>query len=196
MCANSDDPRVRRSKQALLAALMQQLQAVGSIGAVSVSDITKLAGVNRSTFYAHYSDKYALFNDMVRAQFGQNLREQLPCPSTFTLADLATLTRATCHFLRKVSGHCSPVESDVTMLAEAQVQQLLQEFLTRSFQENPTLAAHLTLPAPSSALLLSWAIFGAALAWSRGTLDLSVEAVAAQVLLSVHNGFVRAPVLP
>lgn len=49
------DPRTRRSRTDLEAAL-RQLIAERDLGRISVSDLTKLAGVNRSTFYEHYKD--------------------------------------------------------------------------------------------------------------------------------------------
>ncbi|GAA3390647.1 TetR/AcrR family transcriptional regulator [Cryptosporangium minutisporangium] len=49
------DPRARRSRQALERALLD-LVAVKDLAQISVSDITKQAGLSRSTFYEHYLD--------------------------------------------------------------------------------------------------------------------------------------------
>ena len=53
------DPRARRSKDALEAALLD-LVADRDLAQISVSDITKRAGVSRSTFYEHYADVHSL----------------------------------------------------------------------------------------------------------------------------------------
>lgn len=53
------DPRIRRSRSALEAALWA-LIAERDLTQISVSDITKHAGVNRSTFYEHYVDVHDL----------------------------------------------------------------------------------------------------------------------------------------
>jgi AcrR family transcriptional regulator len=55
----SQDPRARRSKQALEAALLD-LVATQDLAQISISDITKRAGVSRSTFYEHYTDVHTL----------------------------------------------------------------------------------------------------------------------------------------
>ncbi|WP_108494462.1 TetR/AcrR family transcriptional regulator [Promicromonospora sp. AC04] len=55
MPAQAIDPRSLRSRSALEAALWE-LIADRDLHQVSVSDITKRAGVNRSTFYEHYDD--------------------------------------------------------------------------------------------------------------------------------------------
>jgi AcrR family transcriptional regulator len=55
----STDPRARRSKDALETALLD-LAAAHDLTQISVSDITKQAGVSRSTFYEHYTDVHEL----------------------------------------------------------------------------------------------------------------------------------------
>ncbi|WP_262059416.1 TetR/AcrR family transcriptional regulator [Streptomyces sp. STR69] len=53
------DPRVRRSRAALEAAL-RELVTERDLRQISVADLTKRAGVNRSTFYEHYADVHDL----------------------------------------------------------------------------------------------------------------------------------------
>jgi AcrR family transcriptional regulator len=55
----SVDPRARRSKEALEAALLE-LVATRDLPQITISDITKWAGVSRSTFYEHYTDVHEL----------------------------------------------------------------------------------------------------------------------------------------
>ncbi|HEY4384329.1 MAG TPA: TetR family transcriptional regulator, partial [Ktedonobacteraceae bacterium] len=57
---NENDPRVQRTHQLLLQAFMALLEERHNIHSISVQEITKLAKVNRTTFYAHFEDKYAL----------------------------------------------------------------------------------------------------------------------------------------
>lgn len=74
MRAQPLDPRIRRSRAALETAL-RELIAQRSLSQISVSDVTKRAGVNRSTFYEHYTDVHdlaaaactALFDELVAA---------------------------------------------------------------------------------------------------------------------------------
>ncbi|MER6132198.1 TetR/AcrR family transcriptional regulator [Streptomyces sp. NPDC001815] len=59
MPASAMDPRTRRSRSALETAL-RELITERDLSQISVSDITKRAGVNRSTFYEHYTDVHDL----------------------------------------------------------------------------------------------------------------------------------------
>ncbi|OJF76938.1 MAG: hypothetical protein BKP49_05050 [Treponema sp. CETP13] len=57
-----DDSRVIRTKKSLREALLK-LMSKHNLDDVRVKNICTLAGVNRGTFYKHYDDKYALFDD-------------------------------------------------------------------------------------------------------------------------------------
>jgi AcrR family transcriptional regulator len=57
----TEDLRIRRTRKLLLEALME-LTVEKGFAAVTVSDITERAMVNRSTFYRHYLDKYDLID--------------------------------------------------------------------------------------------------------------------------------------
>src|SRR5277367_5245509 len=101
------DPRIRRTRQLLQAALRNLLQTK-SIEEISVQDITDAATVNRATFYDHYTDKFGLLEAMVAGGFHEflderNLRYETGCPGA-----LGAIIRATCDFLTQVhaGGQC------------------------------------------------------------------------------------------
>lgn len=56
------DPRAQRTRQALRTAIIN-LIASGPIEGISISDVVREAGVNRSSFYVHYSDLNELLAD-------------------------------------------------------------------------------------------------------------------------------------
>jgi len=59
MSGNATDLRVVRSKQSIRDALVELIEEKG-FEALTVTDITSRARINRGTFYAHYQDKYDL----------------------------------------------------------------------------------------------------------------------------------------
>ncbi len=62
MAQKTDDLRVRRTRELLQHALLEVTSEKGFAN-VTVRDIAERAGVNRSTFYRHYLDKYALLKE-------------------------------------------------------------------------------------------------------------------------------------
>src|SRR5881392_1785654 len=59
----SEDPRVRRTRDALGDALIALVQEK-PFESITVQDLLDRAGVGRSTFYAHFSDKDDFFRHM------------------------------------------------------------------------------------------------------------------------------------
>src|SRR5215208_6675732 len=59
------DPRVKRTRGLILQSFMEILPEKG-FQAVSVQDITDKAGINRATFYAHFTDKYQLLDRSIQ----------------------------------------------------------------------------------------------------------------------------------
>jgi AcrR family transcriptional regulator len=70
------DPSARRSKHALEAALLD-LVATKDLAQISVSDITKHAGLSRSTFYEHYTDVHSLAESACTVLFDELLEGTL-----------------------------------------------------------------------------------------------------------------------
>ncbi|PSR66901.1 TetR/AcrR family transcriptional regulator [Nocardia sp. MDA0666] len=63
----SDDLRVLRSRGLLQAAILK-LGQERPVDGIAISDITQRAGVSRSTFYDHYTDKETLLADAMDRQ--------------------------------------------------------------------------------------------------------------------------------
>src|SRR6202142_2451845 len=87
------DPRIRRTRQLLLDAL-RRLLAEKEFDKISIQDITEAATLNRATFYAHYPDKFALLEQLIRVSFLQllsqrNVQFDGTCPSAFQVILLA-----------------------------------------------------------------------------------------------------------
>ncbi|HSW96503.1 MAG TPA: TetR/AcrR family transcriptional regulator [Candidatus Saccharimonadales bacterium] len=71
-----NDLRVKRTEKVIFEALIA-LTIKKGFSAVTVSDITQAASINRATFYRHYKDKFDLLN-----QYTQNVYSMLDIQST------------------------------------------------------------------------------------------------------------------
>jgi AcrR family transcriptional regulator len=74
------DLRVRRTHANLREALIDLIEEKG-FDAVTVADIAERAIVNRTTFYRHYPDKYALVTGIFEEAVNQIFREIGPLPA-------------------------------------------------------------------------------------------------------------------
>lgn len=71
------DPRITRTRKLIREALASLL-AQKSFESVTVQDIAERATVNRATFYAHFTDKFALLDAMIREDFATYLSQGDP----------------------------------------------------------------------------------------------------------------------
>lgn len=108
------DPRIARTRQSLQQALFE-LARERSLDEISVADITERAGVNRSTFYQHYSDKDTLLADAIDAIVEQ-AGAAIPAPAEITAQPPAILIEYLRHveenaavYSRVFGDHGSPV---------------------------------------------------------------------------------------
>ncbi len=176
------DPRVKRTRQLLQESIMKLMEQK-DIHSITVQDITDQAGLNRATFYAHFDDKYALLNYMVRDMFQQQLEQRLSAQPTLTEETLRLLTLTVCEYLGQFIGHCSPARhnSDQIMMT-SQVQNHVYEILLSWMQA----ASHQSQPAyatlENAATFASWAMFGSVLHWADRGRKLSSEALTNQIL--------------
>ena len=160
------DPRVRRTRQLLRQALMELL-AEKSFQAITVQDIAERATVNRVTFYAHFDDKYALLEDTMHAMFQERLRAALPEGSRLTPANLARLIELVGETVKEFSARCPPPHGHFDNFLEKQVKASVYELLRAWLAELPNGAAHRHPTLDQVAMIASWAIYGAAVEWSK-----------------------------
>lgn len=164
--ANDTDPRVRRTRRDLEQALLKLLKQ-HSISKISVRDITEQAGINRATFYAHFVDKYALFDQLICTLFQQVLADRIPESAPLTRTNLHHLTLAVFDFLAPLnSSWCTtPSHSESRPLVENQVQKQL-------FHRMKTWMSLLSTDQnliEVNAATVSWGLFGAGLHMTAGS---------------------------
>ncbi len=173
------DPRIRRTRQMLYQAF-RDLLAEKTFDVISVQDIAERSTLNRATFYDHFTDKFALLEAMIGERFSTLIAERMAGNEATCETSLRQLILAACDFLSEVSSGCQKHQRQFEPIVESRVKAILREFLLeglRSHQaKNPELKA----------TMVSWAIAGAALEWSREK-KTPPNALADAILPTVHT---------
>jgi AcrR family transcriptional regulator len=184
------DPRVKRTRQLLQQAFLELFREKG-FASITVQDIAERATVNRATFYAHYEDKYALMDSMLREYFQQMVGSKLSPMPQWGVGSLHILISAVFDFLNEVHKGCKPTYSQFDPFFERTVQEELYDLLVTWLQQVPPANIGRRVPVETIALVASWAIFGAAAQWSHGERAIPAEQMADYVLAVVAEGVVR-----
>lgn len=160
------DPRVKRTRKLLLDAFFSLLREK-RFEEITVQDIAERATVNRATFYAHFVDKYALVDDLIRDSFAEVLQKHMQTPTQNAQEQLRYLLLAVIDHWQGTNTHCKPVYSPFESMIEAQVKgQIRNSLYTWLLTYYPTHKEpqnRLEL----TATIVSWAIYGAAMEWGK-----------------------------
>lgn len=126
------------------------LLAEKSFESISVQDIAERATVNRATFYAHYSDKFALLDAVTRDEVAAKLSEGDPLNAFDTRDLLETVGRNVFGFVGR-HRDCK-IDRDFEPQFESAIEAQVAGFLRPSFGD-------------CTALLIASALVGAAMNW-------------------------------
>lgn len=174
------DPRVRRTRHWIRQAFWELLSEKG-FQAVTVQDITARAGVNRATFYAHFTSKYDLLSYAIRETFREELEKKVLSACHYSPENLYTLMLTVCEFVETYSRRCMNVDRQFHALIESQVREQIRELVLHWLSDND---AHLALKSTPNqvATVASWAIYGLAYQRLQVKPPLPVETYVAHAL--------------
>jgi AcrR family transcriptional regulator len=181
------DPRVKRTRELLVRAFNELVAEKGHTG-LTVQEIAERATINRATFYAHFTDQYELFDYVISEAFREELQRRLPDSSELSEENLKALILAACAYLAGLNTACSRTDQQFRPLIEARVQGELYELLLGWIEASPEKASGRQVSREVRASVVSWAIFGAALDWSRNSAARSSDEAADQVLSAIVEG--------
>ncbi|MEI3611499.1 TetR/AcrR family transcriptional regulator [Pseudogracilibacillus sp. SO30301A] len=193
MPVNTNDPRVKRTHQLLMQSFMELVEEREDVYSISVQEITDRATVNRSTFYAHFEDKFAFLESWMGEKFQRILKDKLPDSSISNVSDLRTVIQAVFDFLARFRQYmANPGNSKFEPLFEIAMQKELYQLLFKwlSGESNTSVSQEMV---ETTALVMSWGIFGSAVQWSRSPQNRTTEMMVQDVLVIVTAGL--APVM-
>ncbi|MUG87285.1 TetR/AcrR family transcriptional regulator [Paenibacillus timonensis] len=191
MLTNPNDPRVKRTRQLLMQAFMELLEQKKNVSSITIQEITAYATVNRSTFYAHFEDKFTFLESWMREKFLEKLEDELPNAALSDIGSLRTLILIVFDFLFCTRPYMSLADRQYETLFELVMQKELYDLLYAwlSEQAEPSVSVKTV---ETTARIASWGIFGSAMEWSRQPQQSSAEDLARDVLVVVAAGL--APV--
>ena len=179
MKSNKLDPRVARTRRLLLDSFSELLAEHKSIRKISIQSITEHAGVNRVTFYAHFTDKYDLLSAWKREIFRKALTDKQLYSQNARDITFEQLIDTILDFMSSYKRYFRLINKEYEPLFEAALQEELTDILLEMLKSKPS---HTSMTTQTTATFLSWAIFGTANEWSTRSIQESKDAIAHQLL--------------
>jgi AcrR family transcriptional regulator len=155
------DPRVKRTRSLILRSF-ESLLAEKGFESISVQDVTDKAEVNRATFYAHFSDKYALLDYSVSHMFKQEIEKRTLNACHYTPDNLRNLILAVCEFLSRIHSDCAQSHQQFESLTEGTIKSILFELLSYWLKQTKS-----KISTDIPATVATWAIYGLASHYSH-----------------------------
>ena len=155
------DPRVRRTRQMLVQAFTELIHEK-EFTSITVHDITDRADVNRSTFYAHFPDKFALLDYKIRQEFRAEIEKRTLNACHFSMDNLRALIVTVCEFIGDANNQCKSPRGQFEPFMEAQVKGQINELLLAWLKQTRS-----EISPEIVAVAASWAIYGLAQYWNR-----------------------------
>ena len=182
-----EDPRVKRTRGLIVRAFGELVAEKGHHG-LTVQEITERATINRATFYDHFRDQHELLDYFISEAFREQLRRRLPERPGLDEESLRALILATCEYMSGLETSCRTSDRRFRPLIEAQVASELYRLLLGWIEAVPH-EANVRSAAPEvTASMVSWAIFGAGVRWSRDGAAGFEERFADQALSVIAEG--------
>lgn len=186
---NPNDPRVIRTRQLILDAFVRQLNIM-DFNSITVGDITKAATINRTTFYAHFQDKYALFEAFLLDAFTNMVLHKVDAKGPLTEKTLEELIVALCNY-HETSHRCFKRYDSVALLLEENIKLHLEKLILQLISGSA--AATDSKPLATAATLLSWSLYGVTYRWNLEGRSESSSELAERVMPLITGGFPMSP---
>jgi AcrR family transcriptional regulator len=183
MKASASDPRSQRTREQLFNALAE-LVPVRQFASLSIQDVTGAAGLNRTTFYLHYSGLHELLEDYAFGLF-EELRTDIFSRRTIPdLSDAAAFTPFVLCVFRHLEQHEAFYRTMLGRQGDPLFRSLFQELISELIFE-PVVAripGHVLDPALEMKLrFFSDGCTGVATWWLIRGKPISAEHAAAQI---------------
>lgn len=161
------DPRVKRTRH-LLQEAFRSLRKERPAGEISVVDVTRRAGVNRATFYAHFTDIHHFATDLLRENFDLALREGISQSTPMNSETLTGFGTAVFGYIDQFNQNSGRLDSDKELNIAHIFQETIQNFLASWVGKDRAAMQLFPNSTPeNAATALAWALYGGATRWSR-----------------------------
>jgi AcrR family transcriptional regulator len=161
---NKIDPRAARTRILIQEAFLS-LTREKTFESITVKDIAEKANVNRSTFYAHFEDKYILLDQLLSEAFTLGISSKFQSHAELNEDTLTTLIVALCNYHENISNQCNIVYKSIASFMDNKIQDKLQELIALMLTNTHTFGIIKQEKLDLLSIMISNSIYGATSYW-------------------------------
>ena len=157
------DPRIQRTRQNIMNGFMRLIKQK-KFSDITISDITKEAEINRSTFYYHFIDKYDLIDVIQKEVLTKEIFKDIALQEVIDEQTISMSLQAIIGSQINLSLQCQHALEEFKLKMDSEIKQRLTETLQALLdKEHGVKEEHYLL-----ATFWSWGIYGVAMACVEG----------------------------
>ncbi len=138
---------------------------------ITVKDIAKRAPVNRSTFYAHFQDKYDLLDSFISDRFMSIVSNRINSAQKLSEETLRDLILIMCDYHKSIGTNYTRLYKSAAVLIDIKVQLKLQDIILSMLMNNKTFSKNEEDKLELLTVMISSGIYCATKRWnSKDTL--------------------------
>ncbi len=160
---------------------LKSLLSEKSFEEISVQDLAERSTLNRATFYDHFTDKFALLEEMIDADFRAGFHARMAGSNGTCNEGVQQLVLSVCDFLSADLSACRKAQRQFDPLVETRIKAVVREFLAEALRHHGATEEQVEL----RSTMAGWAICGAAFDWNRER-RIPAEQLAESVLPIIH----------
>lgn len=183
------DRRVQKTRQVIRQAFVEIVREKGLVGA-TVQEVTERANISRGTFYAHYADKYELADVIVREEFQKAIKTALPVNAGWNRKTLQILVQTLLENFKGIYQRHQH-SREIAPILEQALHEELSKVILALFKQNVKQKSTMHLSLETTAQVISWTIFGAAVAWSQKGVTISAQQMAEDIVVMIMDGVTK-----
>lgn len=184
-----NDPRIFRTRKLIVDSFIS-LASEKDFNAITVSDITKKAMINRATFYAHFDDKFDLLDSTITNTFTDKLKKGLNGHEGFNEKTIANIFMTMCDHHKELSELCPKGYESLGNIIENKIKAELQKQIANLILQGTKNAVLLKKQqlVTTISTMLSWSFYGITYKWNKDGRPIPAEKLATQTLTIFENG--------
>jgi AcrR family transcriptional regulator len=175
------DPRAARTRILIQDAFLS-LTREKFFETITVKDIVERANINRSTFYAHFEDKYILLDQLLSDAFTSGISSKLQSDVQLNEDTLKDLIVAMCNYHENISNHCNMVYKSISSFMDNKIQLKLKELIALMLTNTDSFTVIKQENLDLLSIMISNSIYGATNYWYVQGRHISAEELSHNIL--------------